>query len=952
VSIGRGGTGLLSNLRPFSELVDDSAADRRPILDFWPGIEMVAGSWVLGTSNTWSQRAHFAYNRQLLDVVGVETMVDPRPLVRAETLTLCQATPGTFFYDPMAATLPPGYWWNDERTKWGDAGVTWGGSVNYTEGVLHVHLPDDSNPNNTVVVALVGITIAGKGQVLPVLGPNKPINPSFDTWSGGTNAGDWVETSNVSQDTPLVGAGYAARMSGSIPATTLVGLGQSMAGVKNAHYLFAGYYWTDPLNPAAITARARIQNSAGVYLRADGRETDNVSSGLALANTEGLVRRFVFVYRCPATVTTMEAFVGAFNSSGGALSGAVKFDGLQLHRVWGYRYYEPRLSMDALPETEVTSPGIYPGEKTVGLGAVSILMGDGALDRALGSMLLTNRQAVVSVGGAFQDGQEVTRENYRTAFGGVTQRPQGDDEALRLEVEDANTFLRNRCPARAYSLKDDTNLYLNDEGYPRPYFWGINRTVPGGVGLDSIRCARIDKSASTAYGTYEVCDPAIALNGMGTFGVSVYPTEEDARKNTREYTLTNSTHFTRDQANCRFSIIEDVRNYRYDQAGNDVGLGATFDFDIGGGALVAALTIEGPASKVATDLQAAMNAAAGVGNITVTYSNTTHKFTVARGAGTLNLLPKTGANDQVRSWAILGFELDADRTGSLSYVGDNATFTDPDLQHLLRAVVGGGGYRDDALGTVTGSASLNIELPAHVAHHLLLKVGRVPPARINQASFRDGFYVDSGFTASPVLRVWLAEASTLAEALAVLERSSFSDIVIDGDGVVHFRPWAMAQVVESFFDRDYLSFALEQDSANVFKAARVFYGVNPNTGGFRSRDDTDAASAGVPVKYGRDEILEIKTFLREDQPVEQLERIGQRYAKLAASNPRVVTFQARSKLVDLLIGDKVQLTRARALTPTGRLDAATFRVRRLRHNYLTGVSTCTCVEDVPFLFSA
>jgi hypothetical protein len=48
--------------------------------------------------------------------------------------------------------------------------------------------------------------------------------------------------------------------------------------------------------------------------------------------------------------------------------------------------------------------------------------------------------------------------------------------------------------------------------------------------------------------------------------------------------------------------------------------------------------------------------------------------------------------------------------------------------------------------------------------------------------------------------------------------------------------------------------------------------------------------------------------------------------------------------VDRLIGHKIRITAARAPTPTGRLDAVTFRITALKHNFLTGISRCVAVE--------
>jgi hypothetical protein len=97
------------------------------------------------------------------------------------------------------------------------------------------------------------------------------------------------------------------------------------------------------------------------------------------------------------------------------------------------------------------------------------------------------------------------------------------------------------------------------------------------------------------------------------------------------------------------------------------------DFDIGGGALAASVAVKTYKTphELASALQTAIQAAGGTG-VTVVYSNTTGKFTIAKASGTLSLLWNTGANTASTIGTKLGFSVAADDTGSLSYVADNA----------------------------------------------------------------------------------------------------------------------------------------------------------------------------------------------------------------------------------------------------------------------------------------
>src|SRR5210317_185186 len=76
--------------------------------------------------------------------------------------------------------------------------------------------------------------------------------------------------------------------------------------------------------------------------------------------------------------------------------------------------------------------------------------------------------------------------------------------------------------------------------------------------------------------------------------------------------------------------------------------------------------------QLATALQTAMNDTASGDTFTVTYSNSTGKFTIASDATPFSILWNTGANTANTIGAKLGFSVAADDTGSQSYVADNA----------------------------------------------------------------------------------------------------------------------------------------------------------------------------------------------------------------------------------------------------------------------------------------
>lgn len=97
------------------------------------------------------------------------------------------------------------------------------------------------------------------------------------------------------------------------------------------------------------------------------------------------------------------------------------------------------------------------------------------------------------------------------------------------------------------------------------------------------------------------------------------------------------------------------------------------DFDDGGGeenVSVTQKTYRHP-FELASALETAMNTAT-TDTITVSYSESTGKFTIASDGGTLSLLWNTGTNTATTIGAALGFATAADDTGSTSYEGDNA----------------------------------------------------------------------------------------------------------------------------------------------------------------------------------------------------------------------------------------------------------------------------------------
>jgi hypothetical protein len=341
-----------------------------------------------------------------------------------------------------------------------------------------------------------------------------------------------------------------------------------------------------------------------------------------------------------------------------------------------------------------------------------------------------------------------------------------------------------------------------------------------------------------------------------------------------------------------------------------------------------------------------MRAVAGVADINVVYSHTTHKFTVSKGAGTLNLLPNTGANKANEAWRVfLGFKTDADKTGGLTYTSDEATFRDCDTDHIVRVVPRG--FIDDATGKITGTPSALIIRHAEAALYVLTQYLGVPLVQIDVASFRAGATAEA-LNNGTVIHALIggSDSVTVAEFFRRCQLGAkYADIVAGPDGVWKWRTYsATGAAAQSFFDRDFLSFSIVKDPINIAKSVRVRYlAENSEAVPIAPRMAESAQDPGVLVKHGQQKVEQFDAYADNATAV-----LAQSLSRLWAANPRVVEFQSRGKLADLTIGDRIAITRSRGLDQTGALSATLFRIISLSHDFIAGVSTCTAVENVSF----
>ncbi|MHA2266065.1 MAG: hypothetical protein ACXAEN_27035, partial [Candidatus Thorarchaeota archaeon] len=94
-----------------------------------------------------------------------------------------------------------------------------------------------------------------------------------------------------------------------------------------------------------------------------------------------------------------------------------------------------------------------------------------------------------------------------------------------------------------------------------------------------------------------------------------------------------------------------------------------------------------------------------------------------------------------------------------------------------------------------------------------------------------------------------------------LEYSNIANIVIDGQGVVHYEVYigTVPANTKIIYDRDIMDFSAEKGYEDIYQTIRVLYDQDPTTGEARARESTDSS---VGVRLGRQEVKEFPTYLK------------------------------------------------------------------------------------------
>lgn len=361
------------------------------------------------------------------------------------------------------------------------------------------------------------------------------------------------------------------------------------------------------------------------------------------------------------------------------------------------------------------------------------------------------------------------------------------------------------------------------------------------------------------------------------------------------------------------------------------------NFDVGSTELTATVPVGlYTANTLAKELTRQLKSAAQ--GVSCSYSQSTGKFTVFAESGTLNLKVQDGKNKEASIWALIGFARSANKTGAITYTGDNSVWdvTSIDTRHIIRT--NARGYKDDGSGTYTGTANSLIQLGTDIAR-MIIRVFLVQPTSVlNNATF-----VAARTTAPESLAIYLNEAVSSVEIFNRLEASNLANIIVSGDGKVHYLVYnynnetvpASRQIQEKdFLEKPEFSRQFEE----VYSAVTVKYDENPSTKVWKSETASNAIEA---ANYDAQIPKEVETYVRLKNTAELL---AARMLVLAQRPPVRAHVVVGAKIFKAKVGDILSVYRRRAPTATGTSPNLPFRVLTISPDALEGRVTADLVE--------
>jgi hypothetical protein len=889
--IGHGQLGLRSGLRTLNDLYGTSNAQKQNFVEIrlgkiYTGFSVVSGSvYKVAVSEIWDSRR--------LDVVAVRT--------EAETLTRVDGTPGAgqFSFDV------------DNQIS--------------GEYRLQVRLTDGTNPSGHTVMALFAFYFSDVGCYQPALEDDQLVDGDLEIWTSPTALTNWTVFSgsavgaSVNKDTAIVYRGSAsARCQGTLTGGISSGGGTSgflvdLTTVANAMYRISGYCRVNPAyspNVVAALVCGDLVNSVN-YAR-DGRSQlangADVNRYMVLNNWNGSGdwQHFLYDFSCFSTSTRIA--LAAYNLANMTAYGEVWFDKIRLQRIRQFVYYEPRLG--SLPTYSRGRNTIFFDSPQIGSGTLTLRNGDltrsndGYFQTLLGRYIASRGDVIHRIAGRYPNGgNEIPLEDMgveRSVMG----RPEVADDAVSLPVNSPQIIYKEELPRRRMNSADAPAGEARDTARPRLLIFG------GSFGCRPIRIA---KSGTTGYGTYEGIDPKYVTNVAPTSSATsfAYSSEEAANKaNLQEQA--SQTALTGTDATI-MQMNTDIKLIRIKTGVND-----TLDFDQGAGALVAIIPaglycVNAGSPTLTNAIQTALNAV-GTG-FTVSYSDTTHKYTITKSAGTLNLrLTSAAANAAKSAWRTIGYTATTDKTGALSYAADTVMFVDCDSDHIVRANIVG--YKDDTSGTYTGSASATISRTMDIAYFLLNRVFGIPSARIDLGALANVRGLDSTVRCTIGKRSDAdgnPETLQFGEILSRLENSSGIDCIFDGDRFTFVRRdnSTPANILD-VYDRDILEFkAYPYEEEDLASTVVVKYEDDTNTG---IQHSTQNESAQALVLLGG--IGSLKTFVTYADSSGVNSRLDEFVAN-TSNRHRRFSLTLKGAAMGLRYMDKIRINRSKYL---GRAD--------------------------------
>jgi len=362
----------------------------------------------------------------------------------------------------------------------------------------------------------------------------------------------------------------------------------------------------------------------------------------------------------------------------------------------------------------------------------------------------------------------------------------------------------------------------------------------------------------------------------------------------------------------------------------------SLNFDIGASELTATVPV---GLYTATSLAKTITheTKKGATDLVCSYSTSTGLYTIARPSGTLNLKIQSGANKESSIWGLIGFGRGGDKTAASTYAADVAvdTVVSIDTNRIIRCDALG--YKDDAIGTYTGTANSLIQIGSDIAR-ALIRVWLSQPASIDDTSFSAARVL-----APEQLAIYLNEFESSVGIFNRLEASNLADIIVGGDAKVVYAVYVYdgeeVPVSRRLESRDLLEPPLfTRINEEVFSAVSILFDKRPDNGEWRRETAVDTSKATI---YDSQILKEIETYVLMLSTAESL---ATRTLAISQSPSLRVHIVSGTRLFKSRIGDIVTLTLNRAPSLTGLLANQPFRILSIEPDVLAGRVTVDLVE--------